>query len=116
MKRIKRSSNQEQAIFPPWFVPMNVFRQLQAMLPRYYRERLRLYFDRYGCIRCKRKDRLYRGSGLCDFCLPLIEDRLKQVDKQMKKQHAERPRAPADRFLRGRAKARALLADLRGTI
>lgn len=111
----KRAPHREsRELFPPWFVPMDVYRRIQAMLPRFYHDRLRLYFDRYGCLRCRRKDRLYCGSGLCMACLPLIEGRLKQVDKLMKKKRVEKSSAPAERFLKGRANARLLLGDLRG--
>jgi hypothetical protein len=116
MEKKRNSHVQKLRFFPPWFVPMNVFRQIQAMLPRYYHDRLRLYFDRHGCMRCKRKDRLYFGSGFCRVCLPLVTDRLKQIDKEMKKIYAGERAEPAQRFLSGRAKARALLADLRGKV
>ena len=105
---------EKSSLFPPWFVPMEVYRQIQAMLPRFYHDRLRLYFDRYGCLSCRRKDRLYCGSGLCMTCLPLVEGRLKQVDNLMKKKYLEEPSVPAERFLKGRANARLLLNDLRG--
>jgi hypothetical protein len=45
--------------------------------------------------------------------LPLIEGRLRQVDKEMRKIYGQERRSSAERFLTGREKARALLADLR---
>ena len=64
-------------LFPPWFVPMEVFKQFQRMLPAYYHQRFRLYFDRFGCICCKRKRVLYCCSGLCISCSSLINERLR---------------------------------------
>jgi len=103
-------------LFPPWFVPMEVYRQIERLLPSYYHQRFRLYFDRHGCIRCKRKKVLYGCSGLCISCLPLIEGRLKQVDKDIRRLHGEKKYPPAKRFLSGRESARELLADLRGHV
>jgi hypothetical protein len=95
---------------------MEVFKQFQRLLPAFYHQRFRLYFDRYGCIYCKRKQVLYGGSGLCISCLPLINDRLRQVDKNMRRLYGAKKSQPAKRFLSGRESARELLADLRGKV
>jgi len=106
----------QNGLFPPWFVPMEVFKQFQRLLPALYHQRFRLYFDRYGCIHCKCKKVLYGCSGLCISCLPLVDSRLRQVDKDMKRLHGGKKIAPAKRFLSGRESARQLLADLRGKV
>jgi hypothetical protein len=93
---------------------MRVFKQFQRLLPALYHQRFRLYFDRYGCIHCKRRQVLYSCSGLCISCLPLVDGRLRQVDKDMKKLYGGKKCAPAKRFPSGRESARQLLADLRG--
>jgi hypothetical protein len=56
---------------------------------------------------------MYGCSGLCVECLPLIEGRLKQIDKEMKRIQDASHNPPAAKFLSGREKARELLADLR---
>jgi hypothetical protein len=48
--------------------------------------------------------------------LPLVESRLRQVDKDMKKLYGGKKIVPANRFLSGRESARELLADLRGKV
>lgn len=116
MPRPSSKSDVRIGLFPPWFVPMEVFKQFQRLLPSVYHQRFRLYFDRYGCIRCKRKQVLYGCSGLCISCLPLVDSRLRQVDKDMKKLYGGKKTAPAKRFLSGRESARQLLADLRGKV
>ena len=47
-------------------------------------------------------------------CLPLVESRLKQIDKEMKVKHSVRTNGPAEKFVNGRELARAMLADLKG--
>ncbi len=95
---------------------MELFKQFQRLLPALYHQRFRLYFERYGCIRCKRKQVLYGCSGLCISCLPLVDSRLRQVDKDMKKLYGDKKPVSAKRFLSGRDSARELLSDLRGKI
>lgn len=116
VRKLNSKPGIRKGLFPPWFVPMGVFKQFQRLLPALYHQRFRLYFDRYGCIRCKRKQVLYGCSGLCSSCLPLVDSRLRQVDKDMKKLYGGTKVAPAKRFLSGRESARQLLADLRGKV
>jgi len=111
MKR--RKSSPRLRFFPPWFVPMDVLRQLEKLLPVYYHQRFRLYFDKHGCVHCKRKNILYGCNGLCVSCLPLITARLRQIDKDMKWKYGKQQSGSADRFLQRRECAQQLLADLR---
>lgn len=69
--------------FPPWFLTKEVMRKVEALLPYYYHTRFRFYFDRYGCVRCGKKDVEYCGCGLCLPCNGLINDRLKRTDQAM---------------------------------
>jgi hypothetical protein len=113
MSKVRAGCPKRLRFFPPWFVSRDVYEQMQELLPSLYHHRFRFYFDRYGCIRCKRKNIMYGCSGLCVECLPLIEGRLKQIDKEMRRIHDSSKNPPAQRFLAGREKARELLADLR---
>jgi hypothetical protein len=113
MRVSERSNGRRLSIFPPWFVTTEIRRQVEAVMPNRYYRRLRIYFDKYGCIRCKGKLKMYAGSGLCSDCLGLIGDRLERIDKKLNKEHAD-PQEPSKVFLRRRETARRLLADFRG--
>jgi hypothetical protein len=113
MRVCERSGGRRLILIPPWFLPKPVKRQVEAFLPRYYHKRFRLYFDRYGCVRCSRKRVLYAGSGLCVSCIGLISDRLKRLDAKLKSTIAVNPRMGNQAFLRRRRTARELLADFR---
>jgi hypothetical protein len=109
----ERSGGRRLILIPPWFLSGSVRRQVEALLPGYYHKRFRLYFDRYGCVRCSRKRVLYAGSGLCVHCIGLVSDRLKRLDAKLKRMVGVDPWAGNRAFLRRRRTARELLADFR---
>lgn len=97
-------------IFPPWFLSRAALQQIELLVPPEYHRRFRTYFDRYGCVRCDKKNVLYGCNGLCLACVGLISDRLKRIDQKMKRQQ------PADEatdrgLLRRRELACELLSD-----
>ena len=99
--------------FPPWFLTKELVRKINQLLPYYYHMRFRLYFDRYGCIRCGRKNVVYRCGGLCVPCNGLINDRLKRTDIAMKRRHGTSTNIPSKAFLKRLTSAREILADIR---
>lgn len=90
---------------------MEIRRKVQDLLPYDCHRRFRFYFERYGCVRCERKNVIYGCSGLCERCLGLVSDRLKRGDKKIETLYRA-SRARAVNFLRRRDCARELLADL----
>jgi hypothetical protein len=103
----------KSTLFPPWFVPRGVFRKIEQLLPSIYHQRFALYFRKHGCVRCKKQNYLYGANGLCLHCLGLINDRLKQIDRQMKRKEQGKKRQTASRFAHSVAAARALLRDMK---
>jgi hypothetical protein len=113
MRVSERSGGRRLILIPPWFLSDSVKKQVEAIVPGYYHKRFRLYFDRYGCVRCSRKKVLYAGSGLCVRCIGLIGDRLKRLDAKLRSMVSVEPKAGNQAFLRRRRTARELLADFR---
>ena len=101
-------------IVPPWFLSRELLKQVEALLPSHYQRRFRIYFDKYGCIRCRRKRVLYGGNGLCLPCIGLVSDRMDRIDAKLRNAGLLDPKGPAKAFLRRRQSARDLLADFRG--
>lgn len=97
----------------PWFLTKEIVKKIEDLLPYYYHVRFRLYFDRYGCVRCARKNVIYRCNGLCEPCVGMITNRLKWADRQMKRRYARQPGPPSKAFLKRLTSARDLLADFR---
>ncbi len=95
---------------------MDVFKQIEKLLPYYYHKRFRFYFDRYGCVRCERKDVIYGCSGLCLHCLGLVSDRLKRSDQIMAKRYKKVSAGLSKSFLKRRESAREILADVQNVV
>ena len=93
-------------------------KKIEALLPYYYHKRFRFYFDRYGCVRCSRKDVAYSCSGLCVPCQGFINHRLECTDRALKREFGMHPDLPSALFMKRRTSAQELLKDfriLRGT-
>jgi hypothetical protein len=91
---------------------MTLRRSIERLLPAGYHQRLRLYFDMYGCLRCLQKDVIYGGNGFCFRCLHGVEKRLKKVDEELRARLPDPPPDPNEAYLRPYNSARKLLADL----
>lgn len=113
MRVSERSRGRRLEIFPPWFLSRHVRKQVEALVPSYYHRRMRIYFEKHGCIRCNRNLAAYAGCGLCKRCIDLIGDRLKRIDQELASQPQPDPRAPLKSLLHRRETARRLLADFR---
>jgi hypothetical protein len=113
MRVSERRGGRRLTVIPPWFLSSSLKRQVDAILPSYYHRRFRMYFERYGCVRCSRKNAIYAGTGLCERCLGLISDRLERVDAKLKMTLRSDREAGNQSFLHRRRTARELLADFR---
>ncbi len=109
----KRHLSRHEELFIPWFLSSALRIRVRKMVPRYYHFRLRLYYQRYGCISCKRKDKVYGSNGLCKDCERLISDRLRYADARLKRQFEREQDGAAKIFLRRLESAKQLLADLK---
>src|SRR5713101_8746236 len=69
---------------PPLFLTVKLRRSIERLLPVGHHQRLRLYFDTYGCLRCLHSNVIYGGNGFCRCCLIIIEKRLRKVDRELR--------------------------------
>jgi hypothetical protein len=60
----------------PWFMPKQTYLAVRRILPNIHIAKMRYYFDDYGCIRCERRDVLYRTNGMCESCTVIVRWRL----------------------------------------
>lgn len=97
---------------PPLFLTVKLRKTIEQLLPIGHHQRLRQYFDTYGCLRCSRNRVVYGANGFCLLCINMIGKRLRKVDKELQ---ARKP-APSPKleetYLRPYNSARQLLADL----
>ena len=101
-------------VIPLWCVPRGVYRKMQVLVPSSYYERMRLYFELYGCILCRGKRRMYFSSGMCFRCAVRVRERLGRCDRVLAKRHSEQLKPPSNELLRRIASARSLLAGMVG--
>jgi hypothetical protein len=113
MRISERSGGRRLTVFPTWFLTKALKRKVDSVLPYHYRKRFRVYFNRYGCVRCNRKKALYGGNGLCMHCLGLVSDRLKLIDRKLQKREKRENPIKLGALLRRSQVARELLADFR---
>jgi hypothetical protein len=75
---VRRSASvRDDDIFPqPWYMPKAVSLQMRKILPSIHLAKMRYYFDDHGCLRCERRDILYRSNGMCENCSVVVRGRL----------------------------------------
>ena len=87
-KRIKMKRTEagipvdDQVFMLPWFLPKQTYLAVRRILPNIHIAKMRYYFEDYGCMRCERRDVLYRTNGLCDRCNTIVRWRLTQCLKK----------------------------------
>ena len=72
----------DQVFMLPWFLPKQTYLAVRRILPNIHIAKMRYYFEDYGCMRCERRDVLYRTNGLCDRCNTIVRWRLTQCLKK----------------------------------
>src|SRR6266446_7040099 len=101
---------------PPLFLTMKLRKTIEQLLPVSHYQRLRQYFDIFGCLRCSRNSVVYGANGFCLLCINMIGKRMKKVDKELGDRKPASPPKLEEIYLRPYNCARRLLADLRPTI
>jgi hypothetical protein len=97
---------------PPLFLSSKLRKSIEKLLPTEHHQRLRLYFDTYGCLHCGHKNAIYGGNGFCYLCLHAIEKRLKKVDEKLRVKFSHASPDLKEAYLQPYNSARRLLADL----
>jgi hypothetical protein len=97
---------------PPLFLTIKLRKAIERFLPGGYYQRLRQYFDIYGCLHCSRKNVLYGANGFCMRCISMIGKRMRKVDKALRARKPALPPKLEEAYLRPYNSARQLLADL----
>lgn len=81
----------DELVLQPWFLPKRVQLTIARVIPPNYRNKMRAYFDDYGCMICTRDD-YYEANGMCRPCFQTVQrNLLASVRRRMKAK-------PGDRF------------------
>lgn len=65
-----------ELVFQPWFLPRASRLAIDKLIPSGYRNKMRAYFEDYGCMLCGTQDG-YDANGMCRPCHHLIRRRLR---------------------------------------
>jgi len=97
---------------PPLFLTIKLRKAIERLLPSGHHQRLRKYFEIYGCLHCSRNNVLYGANGFCMVCISMIGKRIRKVDKKLRARKPELGPKLEEIYLRPYNSARQLLADL----
>lgn len=101
-----------KSILPPIFLTRKQRKSVERLLPASYYQRLRRYFDTYGCLRCSYNDLIYGANGFCRLCLRMLEKRLEKIDAELQTMLCKPAPDLEEAYTRPYRSARKLLADL----
>ena len=102
-------------LFPQWCLPREAFLKINAIVPRAYYERMRVYFEFYGCLVCHKKTGTYYSCGMCQRCSVRVRDRLARCTRVLAKRQSETVEPISTEIETKIRSARLLLADLRAS-
>lgn len=102
-----------QGMIPQWCLPREVFQKINAIVPRAYYQRMRVYFEFYGCLVCHKKTTTYYSCGMCQRCSVRVRDRLARCARVLAKRQSEEVEPISTGIEAKIRSARLLLADLR---
>jgi hypothetical protein len=97
---------------PPLFLTIKLRKAIERLLPVAHHQRLRQYFEIYGCLHCSRNKVLYGANGFCMICISMIGKRMRKLDKDLRERKPAHPPKLEETYLRPYNSARRLLADL----
>ncbi|HXQ25790.1 MAG TPA: hypothetical protein VN822_05215 [Candidatus Acidoferrales bacterium] len=84
------SSTAEKVLLQPWFLPQRIAFAIHAMVPRDFWNKMRNFFDDYGCMICG-KESGYHSNGMCKSCHDKIRKKLVQsVKRRLKSEPKQR--------------------------
>jgi len=107
-----KNTGRTNSTLPPMFVTVKLRKTIEKLLPVEHHRRLREYFNTYGCLACRRKNKIHGAHGFCKPCLGTIEKRLRKLDRKLQASVPDPEPDLADRYVRPYRTASELLADL----
>lgn len=108
----KANASIEMIVLQPWFLPRSTYHAMARLISRKYVMKLRYYFDRYGCLKCERRDRTYGSNGMCSPCATKVSHRLKRCLKSGLRTSVHTSDPQLSDLVSGAKMARGLLRDL----
>ncbi len=91
----------DELVFQPWFLPKQSCLTINGLIPPGYRNKMRAYFDDYGCMICGHVNVLYRANGMC---IPCHQTVIRRLRRSVRRRITGKPDNRSDLFMLRRAK------------
>lgn len=75
-------------LLQPWFLGIRVASAIHALVPLQYWQKMRDFFDDYGCMICS-SEQNYGSNGMCQYCYNEIVMKLGRSARRRMKSKAE---------------------------
>lgn len=98
----------DELLLQPWFLTARVQRAVNALVPPSYRQKMRDFYDDYGCMICGGTLR-YMANGMCFVCNGIV--RRKLAASANRRLHKTLPRRVDLRLISKARLARKLLGE-----
>ncbi len=82
-------SQRDAALFEPHFRSSRVSHEIRRHQTVSEQRRWPAYFDRWGCLACRRTKAVHAGNGYCERCRLRISQRLKAIERELSKAYAQ---------------------------
>jgi hypothetical protein len=66
----------DELMLQPWFLTARVQRRITGLVPPSYRQKMRDFYDDYGCMICGGSDGNHYANGMCIVCNGSVRRRL----------------------------------------
>lgn len=73
----------------PDFIPRDQADELRRRVDVFERRKWSLYFEKWGCRMCNRKNVSHAGSGQCQRCHILVFQRLRAIRAEYEREHPD---------------------------
>ena len=88
LARRRARFNSHELALQPWFLPRASRLAINSLIPPHYRNKMRFYFEDYGCMVCGKHD-LYDANGMCLPCHHLVRRRIQASVRRLAKKTPE---------------------------
>ncbi len=75
-RRSRAGGSLNEISLQPWFLNKECTAAIRRIVPRALLHKMRYYFEDWGCLICKSKDRPHASNGMCGQCAARIKKRL----------------------------------------
>jgi hypothetical protein len=82
-------ADKEQSLLEPWFNSRKVTEEILRLQGVFHRRKFALYYEKWGCIICRKKRTRHGSLGMCQTCHIRIVQRMRRIEQDYAKAHPD---------------------------